>query len=90
MRFICTDEILLLLKDCRVVQYKIKDSKLKKTKFSMKIVMEEDQALINGDICDAWIDQQLKICIFYLLFSKKHQKYQLNIKECSKNADNHL
>lgn len=90
MRFICNDEILLLLKDRRVVQYKIKDNKLKKTKFNMKIVTDEDQSLVNGDICDAWIDKQLKICIFYLLFSKKHQKYQLNIKECSKNADNNL
>jgi hypothetical protein len=90
MRFVGAAEIMVLLKDCRISHYLIADGKLKHSKFNLKILMEDDQVLKYAEICNSRIENQSKVLLFYQVYSKKHQKYQLHLKEFFKDLNNKL
>jgi tRNA A58 N-methylase Trm61 len=51
MRFTSSSELMVLFRNGRVSSYSIKEGKLRKAKGNLKVLLEDDQTLKNGEIC---------------------------------------
>jgi len=90
MRFTSNSELVVLLSSGKVSSYCIKEGKLRKSKVNLKILLEDDLTLKNAEICTTGSNSQLKILLFYLIHSKKNQKYQLHLKEYTRDSSGSL
>jgi hypothetical protein len=90
MRFTSNSELVVLLDNGKVSSYSIKEGKLIKSKVNLKILLEDEHTLKNGEICTTGSNSQLKILLFYLILSKKTQKHQLHLKEYSRDSSGSL
>jgi hypothetical protein len=81
IRFVSSNEVVIVQGNGRVNGYSIREGRLRKAKGNLKILLEDDQALKNAELCTAGSGNQAKILLFYLLHSRKHQKYTLHLKE---------
>lgn len=81
MRFVSSNELVTVLVNGKVNGYSIREGKLVRSRGNLKILMEDDQSLMNGEVCTAGKGHQKKILLFYLVHSPRHQKYQLHLKE---------
>lgn len=79
MRFTSGNELVVLFRSGRVSGYAIREGKLRKAKNNLKILLEEEQMLKNGEICTVGSGNQARILLFYLVYSRKHQKHQLHL-----------
>ncbi len=90
MRFTSNSELVVLLSSGTVSSYSIQEGKLIKSKVNLKILLEDDLTLKNAEICTTGSNSQLKILLFYLIHSKKNQKYQLHLKEYTRDSSGSL